>query len=125
MIQKSIQFFLVVIFSSCDSNNPEYVATNFMEFISDGNCVEALQLTTGSAEEYVQGLMDSGCKKWEGNNKEMHHRKVKSNFQYCIHYLIQEEIIFHHIYLTKINHEWKIYDFQPKDDLVSCIGYNE
>lgn len=116
---------LLVSISSCQNNSPDDVVKSFVELLHQGNCEAAISLTTGSADETVQGLKDAGCNSWTGIVLKTHQRKIDSNFQFCIHYQVQAEIIYHHIYLTKIQNEWKIYKFQPKESIVNCIGYKD
>ena len=47
------------------SSSPEAVTKSFVEALAAGTCDQALEMTTGTASETVQGTIDGGCEKYE------------------------------------------------------------
>lgn len=63
----SYALLILVAFSCGDSNTPEETVKKFIDNLSQGNCTEAITVSTGEAQEAIQKNINDGCAVFNSN----------------------------------------------------------
>ena len=121
-MKKEFSFILIIFFvvsiSSCSSQNesPEEVLEQYVSHLSEGNCEEAIKISTGEAQEGAKYHLENGCQR--------HKQEVLSvqcseenNFATCEirikkdSYLNHPEGTYNYTYtMQKVKDNWKVLD---------------
>jgi len=92
------------------AGSPELTTEAFVTFLFEGNCTDALKLTTSSASETVAASIDSGCEGYQSEIIGNVQCKTQNNFATCTcteKRDILGEMKFNYE-LEKIDGEWKV-----------------
>lgn len=109
-----IIFFSILFLFGCISypDTPEGVVKQYVEFVSSGNCEEALEFCTGTALQSTNGIIDSGCESYKVSVDSID-CQISDTTSMCLSYQTFESMdgpMQLPYKLLLVNGEWKIAD---------------